>query len=191
MATELAHTRDPSSAERAERPEQPSTDAIGLFGIYLNDHRALLRAAVAVARRSAASNAGTELGVFLDELAGGLDEDLAQLERVRRAVGARPNVAKTAAALIGERLGRLKTNGRLRSYSPLSRQVELEGLRAAVQAAVPLWRTVAEWRERLAVLADVDVDVEARSARATLRSDGLDRHHREAVHAVLASRGRS
>lgn len=146
MAAELADTRDPSSAEPADRP---SADAIGLFGIYLNDHRARLRAAVAVARRS---------------------------------------------ALVDERLGRLKTNGRLRSYSPLSRQVGREGVRAAVQAPVPRWRTVAEWRQRLPALparADVDVDLEARSVRATRRSDGLDRHHREAVQAVLTSRGRS
>ena len=51
------------------------------------------------------------------------------------ALGARVDRLKAAAAWGGEKLGRLKLNGQLRGYSPLSRVVELEGLALGVWAS--------------------------------------------------------
>ena len=49
---------------------------------------------------------------------------------------------KPLAALLGERLGRLKLNGRLRGYSPLSRLDELELLQIGVAGKRRLWRAL-------------------------------------------------
>lgn len=51
---------------------------------------------------------------------------------------------KPLGAKLAERLGRLKLNGRLRGYSPLSRVLELEGLAAAVGAKLQLWNALEE-----------------------------------------------
>jgi hypothetical protein len=45
---------------------------------------------------------------------------------------------------VGERLGLLKLNGRIVSYSPLSRVLELEGLGLLVAFNGSLWRTLGE-----------------------------------------------
>lgn len=49
---------------------------------------------------------------------------------------------KPAGAWLAEKLGRLKLNGRLHGYSPLSRVVELEGLCAGVAGKRMLWRAL-------------------------------------------------
>ena len=45
------------------------------LGIYLNDHLAGATTGVELARRSRASNQGTELGDFLAELTAGIEAD--------------------------------------------------------------------------------------------------------------------
>jgi hypothetical protein len=57
-------------------------------------------------------------------------------------LGVRPSRGKDAAALVAAKAGRLKLNGRLREYSPLSRVVELEGLVMGVTGKLALWRTL-------------------------------------------------
>ncbi|HEU4945060.1 MAG TPA: hypothetical protein VFT10_07845 [Solirubrobacterales bacterium] len=49
---------------------------------------------------------------------------------------------KPLAAVLGERLGRLKLNGQLRGYSPLSRLDELELLQIGVVGKRRLWRAL-------------------------------------------------
>jgi hypothetical protein len=46
---------------------------------------------------------------------------------------------KPAGAWVAEKLGRLKTNGHLRGYSPLSRLIELEGLYVGISGKARLW----------------------------------------------------
>ena len=45
---------------------------------------------------------------------------------------------------VGEKVGRLKPNGELLQFSPLSRVVELEGLLTGVSGKLSLWRTLLE-----------------------------------------------
>ena len=59
-----------------------------------------------------------------------------------RALGAREDPLKKLGGLVGERLGRLKLNGELRSYSPLSRVLELEGLYLVATGNRALWRVL-------------------------------------------------
>jgi hypothetical protein len=111
----------------------------GLLATYLNDHAAGSTVGVELARRAANANDGSELGVVLERLAAEIDEDRATLDSVMDAVGARHDRAKQAAAWVGEKAGRLKPNGQLTGYSPLSRLIELEGLSLGIEGKRLLW----------------------------------------------------
>lgn len=106
----------------------------GLLPIYLNDHLAGAHVAEALSRRSASANRGTEHGDALEVLADELADDRQALEAIAARLEVGRDRLKIAAALAGERLGRLKPNGRLRGQSPLSPLTELDGLALAVGA---------------------------------------------------------
>jgi hypothetical protein len=55
------------------------------------------------------------------------------------ALGVRVERAKVIAGWAAEKIGRLKLNGRLLSYSPLSRVMELEMLTLGVTGKLSLW----------------------------------------------------
>ena len=62
----------------------------------------------------------------------------------------RRSAVKPALGWLAEKLGRLKLNGQLHGYSPLSRVVELEGLCIGISGKIELWRALeqalgAEW----------------------------------------------
>jgi hypothetical protein len=116
---------------------------VKLLSIYLNDHLAAGAAGIALARRCASENRGTELGEYLDRLGAELSEEREQLLELMRALGVRPQRWKVALVAVAERLGRLKLNGRLLGYSPLSRVVELEGLAVGIEARGCLWQSLA------------------------------------------------
>ena len=52
--------------------------------------------------------------------------------------------AKNIAFWAAEKAGRLKLNGQLTGYSPLSRLTELEGLIAGINGKLSLWRSLLE-----------------------------------------------
>jgi hypothetical protein len=112
--------------------------------IYLHDHLAGATFGLELARRAARQNEGSPYGDFLSELAGEIAEDRATLEQIARNLGAGRDELKNALAWAGEKLGRLKPNGRLTSYAPLSRVIEVEGLMGGVQAKLALWRALHE-----------------------------------------------
>jgi hypothetical protein len=56
-----------------------------------------------------------------------------------------------------EKLGRLKLNGRLWGYSPLSRVIELEGLLLAVSGKLALWRSLQHLLAKFPQLAGLDL----------------------------------
>src|SRR4051794_12453452 len=99
-----------------------------LLAIYLNDHLAGSTVGCELAKRALGSNEGNEFGRFLEWLRDEVEEDRETLRALMRRVGVKEDPVKRVAAIVGERAGRLKPNGALRGYSPLSRVVELEGL---------------------------------------------------------------
>jgi hypothetical protein len=113
-----------------------------LLEIYLADHLAASTAGVALARRSAESNAGTALGEVLSRLATEIAEDRLTLQRIVADLGFRESKPKDALAWVGEKVGRLKLNGQLRGYSPLSRVLELEALSVGVAGKLALWQSL-------------------------------------------------
>lgn len=113
------------------------------LGIYLNDHLAGSTLGVEVARRLRGSNAGDpEFGPALADLCAEIEADRGTLKAVMKHLGVGESRLKPILALAGERLGRLKLNGQLRGYSPLSRLDELELLQLGVAGKRRLWRAL-------------------------------------------------
>ncbi len=112
------------------------------LSIYLNDHLAGAIAGGELARRAASSNEGSELGPFLAELAEKIAQDRESLERLMKVLEIRRNLAKDAAAWLSEKVGRLKLNGQVIGYSPLSKLIELEGLSLGINGKLSLWKTL-------------------------------------------------
>ena len=77
-------------------------------------------------------------------------------------LGFRASKPKAAVAWVGEKVGRLKLNGQIRGYSPLSRVLELEALAVGVRGKLALWESLLALpgiRERLSAF-DLDDLVE-------------------------------
>jgi len=121
-----------------------ASDPDSLLAIYLNDHLAGSTVGVELARRARGANGGSELGQLLDRLVREIEEDRDTLGAVMDAVGARRDRLKKAAAWAGEKAGRLKLNGQLTGYSPLSKLVELEGLNLGIEGKSRLWAVLGE-----------------------------------------------
>lgn len=110
--------------------------------IYLNDHLAGSTFGVELARRSCSSNRGTDFGPELEQLVIDIEADRDELESIVTALERPKDQIKPAMAWVAEKAGRLKPNGQLTGYSPLSRVIELEGLSAGVQGKLGLWRAL-------------------------------------------------
>jgi hypothetical protein len=120
-----------------------------LFGIYLNDHLAGSVVGSRLARRIAQHNEGNHYGSEAARLAEEIEEDKATLEELMERLGVRQKKARLAIAAVTEMASRLKPNGRLIGYSPLSRVVELEGLTVGVTGKLELWQSLKATGERV------------------------------------------
>jgi hypothetical protein len=126
--------------------------------IYMNDQLALGVAWRELARRAQRSNHGTELGDALERVAAEIAEDVETFATIMRRLGIRRNPVKTSVTVAGERLGRLKLNGRLRGYSPLSRFLELDSLVMGLDGKRVLWTNLRDLAGLPLRLPDVDLD---------------------------------
>jgi hypothetical protein len=147
--------------------------------IYMRDHRAGAAAGSSLAHRAAEENEGTPYGQFLARLADEIDEDIDTLEQLMARFDVTPNLLKNAGAKVGEHLGRLKMNGQLTGYSPLSRVLEIEGLRAGVQGKLSLWQALREVAGDHPQLDEEELDAHADRAEGQL--EGLRELHRLAA----------
>ena|SRR5438874_13454862 len=128
-----------------------------LLKIYLDDHCAALAAGAELARRCAGSNEKESFGPELARIADGFQRGASELKRLAARLGFKGSLLKNAGALMGERAGRLKLNGRWIGYSPLSRLEEIETLVAAACYERLTWldlSTIVEQEEVPAGLAD-------------------------------------
>jgi hypothetical protein len=156
-----------------------------LLAVYLNDHLAGATAGLELARRASANNRGTALGEPLERLTGEIDEDREALLALMSSLSVRVDRVKVLGGWGAEKLGRLKPNGRLLSYSPLSRLLELEGLLLAVQGKLALWQTLKELEGRQPPLARAGL---ARLLeRAERQLTELQSQHRAIVAGSLAT----
>ncbi|HEY1358614.1 MAG TPA: hypothetical protein VGF21_09930 [Thermoleophilaceae bacterium] len=157
-----------------------------LLGIYLNDHLAGATGGLELARRAQSSNAGTPLGDFLAGLVVELEEDREALERIMDRLGVGKDRLKVVAGWTGEKAGRLKLNGRLTGYSPLSRLVEVEALLLGVSGKRAAWLALLEISPREPRLDEEELQGLVDRAEAQL--GGLRRFHAEASAAALSER---
>jgi hypothetical protein len=148
-----------------------------LLSIYLNDHLAGAVGGVELAKRALSSNEGTEFEDFLRKLVAEIEQDKSDLERLMDRLEVRQDPVKRAAAWGAEKVGRLKFNGQLTGYSPLSRLIELEGLSLGVAGKLGLWRALRE-----AVPGRVpDEEIERLIKRAERQRRGLEAQRRRAA----------
>jgi hypothetical protein len=112
------------------------------LAIYLNDHLAGAVAGVQLARRAARANRDSAYGERLAELADEINEDRRTLQGLLKRLEIGGDPLKMLAAVGAELFGRLKLNGELLRYSPLSRLEELEILTLGVEGKLALWRTL-------------------------------------------------
>jgi hypothetical protein len=120
-----------------------NADADRFLAIYLNDHLAGATLGVELARRLRSSNqSDAEFGEPLGQLCAEIEEDQRTLTRLMEHQGVGTDPVKPVLAKVAEKLGRLKLNGRIRGYSPLSRVVELEVLSGLVGGKLQLWNAL-------------------------------------------------
>ena len=118
-------------------PPSPSDQLV----IYLNDHRAGVVGEAALAERCRASNVGTRLGHDLTDHIATIARSRRLLDDLIAQCDGSVDRWKSSGAALAERFGRLKFNGQLTGYSPLSRVLELEALSTANDVRSLLWET--------------------------------------------------
>jgi hypothetical protein len=152
--------------------------------VYLNDHLAGATGGIELCRRALRENSGTDLGTFLEELLAEIVEDRRALEEIAARLGSDRSPFKPAAVWALERAGRLKLNGQLRGYSPLSRLIELEGLQSGVSAKRSLWQALQEAFPDDRRLQGVDLD--ALVQRADHQLGGIEAQRLAVASAALS-----
>jgi hypothetical protein len=153
-----------------------------LLAIYLNDHLAGATGGVELARRTRSSNRGTKWGEALEGICAEVETDRATLEEVMERLAVKQNTAKVAGAWAAEKLGRLKLNGRVRGYSPLSRLLELEMLHIGITGKLELWQALQQTLDsRLS-----EVDFSALIERAESQRQAVERLRLDAATEALA-----
>lgn len=145
-------------------------------GIYMNDHLAGSTAGLELAKRAASSNEGTKLGDFLEGLATEIERERETLKSMMDHLGIAQNRFKVPAAWAAEKVGRLKPNGQLTGYSPLSRLIEIEGLALGVTGKLSLWRALAATSSDLS-----SFDLDELIDQARRQRDDLERHRIQAA----------
>lgn len=148
-----------------------------LLAIYLNDHLAGATVGLELARRSLKSNRDNDFGDFLGRLSEEIGEDRGTLRSVMGELGVRVDLAKQAGAWGSEKIGRLKPNGRLIGYSPLSRLVELEFLEIGITGKLGMWRALQQALDE----GSISVDLPALITRADRQRSEVDAHRLRAA----------
>ena len=160
-----------------------NADARTRLATYLNDHLGGSSTGRQLAQRTLQANRGNEYGVVLEDIVRQIEEDVASLEMVMDRLGVKPDRVKEAMGWTAEKLGRLKLNGQLLGYSPLSRLIELEGLMLGITGKMAMWIALSS------ALADdprlEGIDLEHLAQRAREQRQTVERLRRQAAAEAL------
>jgi hypothetical protein len=156
-----------------------------LLAIYLNDHLAGATAGVELARRALKENRENDYGRFLATLAEEIVEDRRTLIELMERLAIPRSKVKAPAAWALEKVGRLKLNGRIRGYSPLSRLVEFEGLAGGIETKRAMWLALLQLQAKNERLRDFGL--ESLLARADDQRQRLEPHRLAAADEALGS----
>jgi hypothetical protein len=147
--------------------------------IYLQNHEAAARAGIDLCRRAAHHQRGQAHASVLDDLCVAISDDRQRLLAIMRSVRVTTNPLLGVVAQVGERVGRLKPNGRVLRRAPLSDLIEIEALTDAVNAKRAGWHALAA--------ASLPVPVTSQVSELITRADDqLDRLR--SIHATVAAR---
>lgn len=113
-----------------------------MLAIYLNDHLALCTGTLELARRVRRTGGAEVYGDGIARVVATLEDDRRALRDLLRRRGLPERRYKQELARAGERLGRLKLNGRLVRGSQLRRLVEHEGLLLGLEGCRQAWLTL-------------------------------------------------
>jgi hypothetical protein len=149
------------------------------LSIYLNDHLAGAVAGAELSKRAASNNRETEFAEPLDRIALEIAEDKTVLEEIMDGLDIRKNPLKEGAGWVAEKAGRLKFNGQIVGYSPLSRVVELDALVAGVIAKSAMWKVLDR-------LAGIDVRLDPAQLGGLIERAEAQRVELEALRLVAA-----
>jgi hypothetical protein len=140
-----------------------------LLAIYLRDHLAGSRFGLELVSRLHGENRDEpEFEPVLAQLREQIAGDRDALLDVMRRLGVSPDPVKERLAWAAEKAGRLKLNGRLRGYSPLSRLLELESLAMGVLGKRSMWRSLMATHGEDPRLSGVELDLLVARADAQL-----------------------
>jgi hypothetical protein len=118
-----------------------------LLGVYCNDHLAAATGGIELVGRMIGRWRGTPYEQPLEQLLDELREERAGLRSTMEALGVPVRQYKQLATWVGEKLSRVKLNGRLLSRSPLSDVIEFEFIATAVLAKRAGFETLREVAE--------------------------------------------
>ena len=128
------------------RPRPFSTD---LLNLYLADHLAGATGGSQRIARMAEDFADSPVSSQLSVLATEIRAEREFLRRVIHDLGLEQKLYRQVIAWAGERLGRLKGNGRIVRRSPLTMLLETELMRSSVHGKLGLWQTLMTHAEDL------------------------------------------
>jgi hypothetical protein len=151
--------------------------------IYLNDHLAGSAFGVDLARRTAGNNRSNDYGTELRRIAAEIEEDRRTLEELMDRLGVERDRLKLVGSWALEKVGRLKLNGEVLRYSPLSRLEEIESLELGVQGKLAMWLSL-----RVTLAGDKRMEpaeLDTLIARATSQRDRLEALRLRASHDAL------
>jgi hypothetical protein len=142
-------------------------------------HLAASVAGIELAKRSHSSNKETEIDGFLERLIPILEEEQSLIKKLIASLDASESTAKKLAAWTAEKIGRLKLNDSILSYSDLSRVIELETLLVGLQGQSRMWRVLEAYCSDHPGFIDVDFSLAAQKAEAMLEE--IKKHHLQAA----------
>ncbi|WP_261163885.1 NAD-dependent epimerase/dehydratase family protein [Microbacterium sp. Marseille-Q6965] len=148
-----------------------------ILGLYLSDHLTGATAGVARLRRMSKAFADTDMAPQLAQLTEEIAAERAFLRELIPSLELRRRPYRQAVAWLAERVGRLKTNGRV-TGSPMTPVLELELMRSAVVGKLGGWETLAELAPDLGLPAD---SFRALADRARAQAATLEQLHARVV----------
>ncbi|RBP63679.1 nucleoside-diphosphate-sugar epimerase [Brevibacterium sanguinis] len=168
------------AAARRGGPNVSDTVSVDLLNLYLSDHLTGATAGVERIERMAAEYVDTPVFATLSQIAEEIRLERSFLRNLIHDLGMKQMPYRQALSWVGERLGRLKSNGRVVERSPMSLVLEAELMRSAVMGKRGGWLTLETNAELLGLDPQVFGDL---AERALAQADAL-----EDVHAYARAR---
>ena len=168
----------PPIAVPGEGHRLPASIERDIFALYLSDHLTGATGGADRASRMAHGYADTPIGEELARFAAEARRERTFLKELVSSLELPRRRHRQAVAWIGEKIGRLKSNGRS-TDSPMTPVLEIELMRGAVAAKLGCWETLADLSPELGFPSAVFIDLAARARAQLTMLQGL--HERVAA----------